>query len=174
MTRLRRLCLAASGLAAAFVLFHAQLAEAIVTRGDDALRSGDVPAAIRFYDRAARLDPASVLAADRLAFELALRHDRGGAIAAIAVATRALTRNASDSSLLVDRAFAEVQLRHWRDAERDFARAGSLAHDARYEQFAGRMALHRADRNAARRYALLAIADDPGFTPAHTLLRTLR
>ncbi len=166
--------LPATSLAAAFVLFHGQLAAAIVTRGDDALRGGDVPAAIRFYDRAVRLDPSSVVAADRLAFELALRHDRGGAIQAIAVVTRALANDASDPGLFADRAFAEIQLRRWHDAERDFARAGSLAHDARYEHFAGRMALHRADRRAARRYALLALADDPDFTPARTMLGTLR
>jgi tetratricopeptide (TPR) repeat protein len=146
----------------------------MVTRGDDALRSGDVNTAIRFYDRAARLDPASVVAADRLAFELALRHDRGAATQAIAVATQALARNASDPGLFADRGFAEVQLRRWRDAERDFSRAGSLAHDARYEHFAGRMALHSADRNAARRYALLALGDDPGFMPARSMLQTLR
>ncbi len=174
MTRIRRLGLAAMGLVIAFVLFHGQLATAMVTRGDDALRGGDVPAAIRFYDRAARLDPASFVAADRLAFELALRHDRNGAVQAIEVATHALENNASDPGLFADRAFAEIQLRRWRDAEGDFARAGLLAHDARYEHFAGRMALHRADRNGARHYALLALADDPDFAPARGMLRTLR
>jgi tetratricopeptide (TPR) repeat protein len=166
--------LAASALTAAFVLFHGQLAAAVVTRGDDALRSGDVTTAIRFYGRAARLDPASVVAADRLAFELALRHDRSGATQAIAVATRSLAQTGPDPALFADRAFAEVQLHRWHDAERDFSRAGSLAHDARYEHFAGRMALRRADRNAARRYARLAISDDPGFMPARSMLRTLR
>jgi hypothetical protein len=174
MTRLRRLLLAASSLTAAFVLFHGQLAAAMVTRGDDALRSGDVMTAIRFYDRAERLDPASVIAADRLAFQLALRHDRSGATQAVAVATHTLAANGPDPALFADRAFAEVQLQRWRDAERDFSRAGSLGHDARFEHFAGRMALHVADRNAARRYARLAIADDPGFTPARSMLRALR
>jgi tetratricopeptide (TPR) repeat protein len=174
MTRWRRLFVAASALAAAFVLFHGQLAAAIVTRGDDALRSGDVMTAIRFYDRASQLDPASVIAADRLAFELALRHDRSGAAQAVAVATHTLATRGPDAALFADRAFAEVQLKQWRDAEGDFARAGWLAHDARYEHFAGRMALHVADRDAARRYARLAIAYDPGFMPARSLLRALR
>jgi hypothetical protein len=174
VTRTRRLLLAASALAVAFVLFRGQLAAAVVTRGDDALRTGDVDAAIRFYDRAATLSPGSTIAADRLAFHLALRHDRAGARRAVTVATRALAAGTPEPALFVDRAFAELQLHAWRDAERDFARAGALAHDARYEQFAGRMALRSADRGAARRYALLALADDPKFTPARTLLRTLR
>jgi tetratricopeptide (TPR) repeat protein len=173
LTRTRRLFLAGAALAMAFVLFHVQLAEAVVTRADDALRAGDVDAAIRLYDRATRLDPRSTVAADRLAFHLALSHSRAGAQQAIAVASRALGANPA-ATLFADRAFAELQLRRWGDAERDFARAGSLAHDARYEHFAGRMALRSADRSAARRYARLALADDPGFTPARTLLRTLR
>jgi tetratricopeptide (TPR) repeat protein len=170
----RRLGLAAAALAVAFVLFHGQLAAAVVTRGDDALRAGDAGTAIRLYERAAQLDPGSIVAADRLAFHLALRHDRPGAQRAIAVATRTLAVGHADPALFADRAFAELSLRRWRDAERDFARAGALAHDARFDHFAGRMALRSADRVAARRYALLALADDPGFTPARVLLRTLR
>jgi len=173
MTRSRRFLLAAIALGAAFVLFHGQLAAALVTRGDDALRGGDTDAAIRLYRRAMALDPASTVAADRLAFHLALRHDRAQAQLAVAVATRALSAHVAEPALYVDRAFAELQLRAWRHAERDFDRAGLLAHDARYEHFAGRMALRSGDRAAAKRYLLRALADDPGFAPARTLLRTL-
>ena len=174
LTRSRRLGVAAVALGAAFVLFHGQLAAAVVTRGDDALRAGDVAAALRYYERATQLDPASAVAADRLAFHLALRHDRTGARQAIAVATRTLVAAGDDSALLADRAFAELALRRWHDAEGDFARAGALAHDARFHHFAGRMALRSGDRGGARRYAMLALADDPGFAPAHALLRSLR
>jgi tetratricopeptide (TPR) repeat protein len=173
LSRRRRLFLASVALAAAFVLFHGQLAAAVVTRGDDAQRAGDVNGAIRFYDRATQIDPKSTVAADRLAFNLTLAHDRAGAQRAIAVASRALG-GVQDPALYVDRAFAELQLRQWRDAERDFARAGALAHDARYEHFASRMALRSADHGAARRYARLALADDPSFAPARAMLRTLR
>jgi tetratricopeptide (TPR) repeat protein len=173
MTRSRRLLLAGTALGTAFVLFHGQLAAAVVTRGDDALRGGDVDTAIRLYDRAVGLDPHSTVAADRLAFHLALRHDRTNARAAVAIATRALSANAAEPALYVDRAFAELQLRAWRDAEHDFDRAGALAHDPRYEHFAGRMALRSGDRNAAIRYARRALADDPAFAPARALLRTL-
>jgi tetratricopeptide (TPR) repeat protein len=173
LTRTRRLLLAGAALATAFVLFHGQLAAAVLTRGDDALRAGDVDAAIRLYSRATQLDPRLTVAADRLAFHLALGHNRGGATQAIAVASQALSA-APDPALFADRAFAELQLRLWRDAERDFAHAGDLAHDARYEHFAARMALRSADRIAARRYTRLALADDPGFAPARTLLRKLQ
>jgi tetratricopeptide (TPR) repeat protein len=174
LTRARRVCLASAALAIAFVLFRGQLAAAVVTRGDDALRAGNVEGAIHFYDRAMRLDPHSTVAADRLAFYLALRHDHAGARQALAVAARALAAAGPDAGLFADRAFAELQLRRWRDAEADFGRAGLLAHDARYEHFAGRMALRSSDVGAARRYERLALADAPGFAPARALLRSLR
>jgi tetratricopeptide (TPR) repeat protein len=173
MTRSRRFLLAALALGTAFVLFHGQLAGAVVTRGDDAMRGGDNGAAIRLYQRAVELDPASPVAADRLAFHLALQHDRAYARSAVAIATRALSAHAGEPALFVDRAFAELELHAWRNAERDFHRAGILAHDARYEHFAGRMALRSGDRSAAKRYLLRALADNPEFAPARALLRRL-
>jgi tetratricopeptide (TPR) repeat protein len=173
-TRSRRAFLASIALVAAFVLFHGRLAEAVVTRADDVMRTGDVEGAIRLYERATQLDPSSIVAADRLAFHLALRHDRDGARRAVAVATRTLEAGGPDPSLFADRAFAELYLRRWRAAESDFARAGALAHDARFDHFAGRMALRSSDRGAARRYALLALAQDPQFVPARALLRSLK
>ena len=168
----RRLLVSGAALGAAFALFHGQLAVAVVTSGDDALRRGDVESAVRLYGRAARLDPGSSVAADRLAFNLALRHDRTSARLAIAVATQALG-SVPDPALLADRAFAEVQLRRWHDAQLDFSRAGLLAHDARFDHFAARMALRFGDHAAARRYALRALHDDPAFAPARALLRAV-
>jgi len=173
MTRARRLLLSGVALGMAFALFHGQLAAAVVTRGDDALRGGDVDTAIRLYGRAVALDPHFIVASDRLAFRLALRHERDGALAAVAIASRALAAGAIEPALFVDRAFAELQLHAWRDAERDFDRAGTLAHDPRYEHFAGRMALRAGNRTAAKYYAQRALADDPTFAPARAMLRTL-
>jgi tetratricopeptide (TPR) repeat protein len=173
LTRARRLLLAGLSLGLAYALFHGQLAAAVVTRGDDALRTGDVDTAIRLYSRAVALDPQSTVAPDRLAFHLALGHGRDGARAAVAIASRALAANAAEPALFVDRAFAELQLRAWQQAERDFGRAGTLAHDPRYEHFAGRMALRMGNRAAARRHAQRALADDPTFAPARAMLRTL-
>jgi tetratricopeptide (TPR) repeat protein len=174
MTRTRRLAVSSIALAAAFALFHAQLAEAVVTRGDDALRSGDIAGATRLYARALHLDPASAIAADRLAFNLSMHHDRAHALEAIDVITQVLRRGAKDPALFADRAFAEMQLRSWRDAERDFALAGQLARDARYAHFAARMALHVKDRRAALHHAQVALADDAAFAPARALVRALR
>lgn len=142
----RRLSCAALALTASAVVFRAPLAEAIVTRGDDAWRSGAPAEAIRFYRRALAIDPASSVAADRLAFQLAIRHDRADAQAARELADRVLRLRPADPALLADRAFAELELRRWGDAQRDFAQAGKVAHDPRY----GRLARRLAARSSAR------------------------
>jgi tetratricopeptide (TPR) repeat protein len=172
ISRTRRIACAAAALALAALCFRAQLADALVTRGDDALRTGDVATALRAYGRAATLDPRSVVASDRLAFFLAVRHDRPDAERSIAVATAALRARAS-APLFADRAFAEMELRRWRAASDDFGRAGALARDARYDHLAARTALRDGDRDAARRFARRAVADDPAFAPARAMLRTL-
>lgn len=174
MTRARRLLIAGISLTLALFVFHAQVASAIVTRGDDVLRTGDVAGAIRFYQRAISFDPRSAVAADRFAFYLSVQHDRESARRAVDVVTAALRAGASDSALYADRAFAELQLHAWRDAELDFAQAGAASHDARYEHFAARLALRLADRPAADRYARLALNDDPSFAPARAFMRALR
>jgi len=171
--RARRFACALIALTAAAALFRGQLADALVTRGDDAARTGDTIGALRAYGRALRIDPRSTLAADRLAFWLAMRHDRADAERATAIATAALAVRGDDVALAADRGFAEMQLQRWRAAERDFAAAGRAGNDARYDQLAARMALRRGDRRAARADARRAIAADPSFAPAHALLRSV-
>jgi tetratricopeptide (TPR) repeat protein len=170
----RRIATAGTALVLAFGLFRGQLAAAVVTRGDDVLRTGDVGGALRFYRRALLLDRFSTTAADRLAFHLALRHNEVDARSAIEIADAALRATPSSAPLFADRAFAEVQLRAWPAAERDFARAGDLGHDVRYEHFASRIALRRGEPEAARAFARRALAWDPAFAPARTLLRHLQ
>jgi tetratricopeptide (TPR) repeat protein len=136
----RRLACAALALATAGILFRAPLAAAVVTRGDDALRNGDIATALRSYRKAMRIDPGSVVAADRLAFELALRHRRTDADAAIELAGRALQRHPLDAALLADRAFAELELNRWDAARADFRAVAALTHDPRYHRAAERIA----------------------------------
>jgi Tfp pilus assembly protein PilF len=169
----RRLAIAAVALLLAGGLFRGQLAAALVTRGDDALRNGDPSAAARYYSRALHIDPRSSAAADRLAFHLAMGHQADDARAAIAVATQALAAHAQDAGLLADRGLAEQRLGRWHAAERDFAGAGAAGHDARYDHLAGRVALRLHDLGAARHFFDLALLADPGFGPARAALARL-
>lgn len=174
LSPLRRLTCALVAVTAATALFHGQVAGALVTRGDDALRTGDVPTALREYGRALWLDRASSVAADRLAFYLALRHDPLDAAHAVSIASAVIRHRPEAANLFADRALAEVQLQRWSAAERDFARAGALASDARYDHFAARMALRAGDVRLARADERRALAVDPAFGPARLLARSLR
>jgi tetratricopeptide (TPR) repeat protein len=169
--RARRIVLASLSLACAAILFRTNVAAALVTRGDDLLRAGDVDGAVARYARAERLDGASAVAADRLAFFLLVRRRRGDAALAYAVADRALRIVPADPALLADRAFAAQRLGRWSEAERDFLRAAQLGRDPRYAHLAARSAAHRGDRRAARADLRTALAIDTGYDPAKALLR---
>ncbi len=170
----RRFAIAALSLCVAAVLFHAQLAGALILRGDDALRSGDRVAGIRYYRRALALDARSTVAADRLAFYLAMRRTAADARAAIDVASDALIFHAADAALLADRGLAEQLLGRRLAAQADFTRAAEAGNDARYDHFAARIALARGHRDEARRLFERALSHDRAFDPARVALANLR
>jgi Tfp pilus assembly protein PilF len=170
ITLRRRIALAAIALTIAGGMFRAPLATSLVTRGDDALRNGDRAGSVRYYRRALALDPHCARAADRLALTLAMQHDPADARAAVAIASAALDAAPTDPALLADRGLAEQRLRRWSDAEADFARAGAAGQDPRYDHLAGRLALKRHDRDAARQYFRSALKHDPTFAPARAAL----
>lgn len=170
---LRRVAVAAVSLGCAAVLFRGDVASALITRGDDVLRAGDVDGAVRAYTRAVRFDASSAAAADRLAFFLLVRRNAGDAARAYAVADGALTALPSEPVLLADRAFAAQRLGRWRGAEHDFAAAARIAHDARYAHLAARMALRVHDRTASREHLRRALAIDAAYAPARALLARL-
>jgi tetratricopeptide (TPR) repeat protein len=169
----RRCAIAAISLSLAAVMFHGQIASALITRGDDAIRNGDTAGAVRYYRRALAVDGSSTRAADRLAFYLTMRRAAGDAEAAIGVATAALERTPHDPALLADRGLAEQRLHRWAAAETDLGNAGQAGQDPRYDHLAGRVALRRGDLAGARRYFRIALALDPAFGPARVALQGL-
>lgn len=176
MTRIsppRRFALALASVGCAAILFRADVASALITRGDDVLRAGDVDAAVRYYARAAWFDGSSRVAADRLAFTLLMRRRAGDAALAYRAADTALRLSPRDPALLADRAFAARRAGRWRSAERDFAAAASVARDPRYAHLAARMAGRARDRAAERSHLRDALAIDPAYAPASALLARL-
>jgi len=170
---LRRFVLALTSLGCAGVLFHANVASALVTRGDDQARAGDSDAAIRSYARAVRLDARSVIAADRLAFALLMRRRPGDASLALRVADGALRALPGEPALLADRAFAAERLGRWRSAERDFATAAVRARDPRYAHLAASMAARAGAGARVRAHLREALVLDARYAPARLLLARL-
>jgi tetratricopeptide (TPR) repeat protein len=169
----RRFAVALASVACAGVLFRGNVASALVTRGDDQARAGDVNAALRSYARAMDLDARSVTAADRLAFTLLMRRRAGDAARAFRIADAALREVPGETALLADRAFAAERLGRWHVAERDFAAAAVAGRDPRYAHLAARMAerAHAGTRVVAHLRDALAL--DAGYAPARVLLARL-
>ena len=170
---LRRFTVAAVSVACAAILFRANVASALVTRGDGVLRAGDLDGAVRYYARATRVDAASADAADRLIFALLMRRHGSDALRAYTVAGDTLRRGRLEPRLLADRAFAAQRLGRWRAAESDFTAAARIAHDPRYAHLAAHMARRVGDRNAERAHLRAALALDAAYAPARALLARL-
>ena len=170
---LRRILVASFAVACAAMLFRPHLGAALVTRGDDVLRTGDVEGAVRYYGRAAALDAGSAIAADRLAFFLLVRRRSGDAARAHAIANAALRALPADPALLADRAFAARRLGRRSAAERDFVAAARAGNDPRYAHLAARIAAERGDRAAARSHLRTALELDARYAPARVFLAAL-
>ncbi|HEX5275242.1 MAG TPA: hypothetical protein VFW34_08195 [Candidatus Rubrimentiphilum sp.] len=165
-----RIFLAALSLAIGLVLFHTQIADALVVRGDDMLVQNAYDQAAQRYSRALRFDPDSVVAIDRLAF-VALQGKRADALRlATDRASEYLRTHPAEPKLLFDRALCYLKQKHYLSAYADFLRAAQLTHDPEQYTFAGW---------AARRTNKLAQAVDawrralrirPGYRPAAAAL----
>ncbi len=169
-----RMFLAVLSLAIGLLLFHAQIADALVVRGDDMLVQNAYDDAAQRYSRALRFDPGSVVALDRLAF-VALQKRRPEALrAATDRASEYLKSHAAEPTVLFDRALCYLKLKNYRPAYVDFARAALLTHDPQDYTFAG-WAARRAGR-LGRAIALWrqALRVRPDYRPAAAALSELR
>jgi tetratricopeptide (TPR) repeat protein len=166
----RRCAIALTSLVLSGVLFHGQVATALVTRGDEFLQRGRVEQATRYYARALLFDERSAIAADRFAFAGILLRTPQSLETAIAAASQGLAASRDDIDLLTDRALCYQLERRYREAYHDFARAAVLRRDARLYHFAGWAALRAGDARAARMLWRAALAADASFTPARSAL----
>ena len=170
----RRFALALVALVLSGLLFHAQIADALVTRGDSFMQSGRTARAERYYQRALWWDPGSTIAADRFAFASFQLRTPAALAAGIAVASGALARAPGDWQLLLDRALCLQSAGRLREARADFAHAAEIRRDPQLLHFAGWAAFRSGDASAARRYWRAALQIDPTFAPAVLALHTVR
>jgi tetratricopeptide (TPR) repeat protein len=152
-------------------LFHAQISDALVARGDAFLQTGQAARAERYYGRAVWWDRDSQVAADRFAFVGFQLRTPAALDAAIAVASTGLRRSPKDWQLRLDRALCLQAKGDLVSARADFAAAAEIRRDPRLLHFAGWAALRSGDPHAARRYWRAALRIDPSFLPAAAALR---
>ncbi len=167
----RRFGLAFTAIALGAAIFHGRVAEALVTRGDSFLQTGQTVRAEKYYERAVWWDRTSPVAADRYAFTAFQLRTPQALAAGVRVADEALRRSPRDARLLADRALCLQAAGEFGAARADFARAAELERDPRLLHFAGRAALRAGDVAAARRYWHAALHIDPSFEPAALALR---
>ena len=162
----RRLGIAVVSLATSAILFHAQVASMLVTRGDDCARANALERAKTMYTRALWFDQASIVAADRLAFLGIRQHNRVGYELARDTASKGLRHQANARGLLLDRALAEEHLGDFAAALADFDRLAAIEPDPRTIEFAARMAMRLHDRRAAHVRFGRVLAMNPLFASA--------
>lgn len=148
------------------LLLHAQLASAMLTRGDDMLYQSKPESALRFYARALLFDPGDATAMDRYAFVSMTTHRRRLLQIAVRKMDAFLRGPRMNSVLVLDRALCERALGRYAAAEGDFVTAGMLDRDARALVFAGYAALRLGSRERARLWWRLALGVRSGYVPA--------
>jgi hypothetical protein len=135
------------GIIVAGILLRPQIAFAVIGRGDDALRAGDLRAAVRYYNRALSFDPDSEVAIDRLAIAGILGHDAGTEKAASQRVASALRRRYNET-LMFDEALLNLTLHNLWGARKAFLTIASHDRDPRALVFAN--AVTRRLRRSAR------------------------
>jgi len=148
------------------VLFRAQIAQALIIRGDDYMYRGNRAAALERYGRALWILPSSQTAADRYVFVSMERQTPQARHAALLVANRYLSACPHDAVLLSDRALWYLHARRYTDAQRDFTAAADATHSVTDYLFAGYAAEHARNHRAAVRLWKSALLARPGYRPA--------
>lgn len=171
-SRVRRFAIAGAALLCAAILFRAQVADALVIRGDDYMFRGDHLQALERYRRALLIAPSSEVAADRYVLISLQRQTRASLQLAVGVATRYLERNPSDAAVLSDRALCYLHMRRFDAAERDFAQAARAGHSVNDYVFAGWAASHAGHERSALSLWRQALRIRPHYGPALIALRT--
>ncbi len=166
----RRLLLVAISVAVSAVLFRAQIASALISRGDEFLYRSQVTRARSYYARALWVDSGSAVAADRFAFFGMEQRTPKALAESIAVSSRFLQVDGQYVNVLLDRALCYQILHEYDKAAKDFTRAAKVSGDPRYFTFAGWAALRSGQRSRARALWIAALRRNSRFMPARRAL----
>ena len=167
----RRFSIALCAVAISALCFRPQVANALVTRGDEFLARGDAQSARTYYQRAMLLDANSAAAVDRFVFAAVMAHVDNLLPVAVAAASAFLSRHSADATVLEDRALCLQRARRFSAAAADFAAAARISGSARDSTFAGWAELRAGNRARARQRFEEALSQRRDYAPAKAALR---
>lgn len=169
-----RLLLATLSLTIGLALFHVQVADALIVRGDDQLVQNAYTGAAQHYRRALWFDPGSGIAVDRIIFVALERRTPETLRSAVELASRYLRSRPEETEVLSDRALCYLRLKKYADAYRDFFRAARLTADPQQYTFAGWAARRSGRLHQAAAMWRRALTIRHGYRPAVVALAELK
>jgi Tfp pilus assembly protein PilF len=170
----RRLALAFGTLALCGVLFHGQVADALVTRGDGVFQAGDVKAAVRFYRRALWFDAGSEVATERLTGIALLTNQTAFVASVVDAAARELALHPGDLRVRQNRAVLLLRKLHREDeAYAEFRIVARDSTNPAIVEFVARFAQRRGDLATARAAYERTLVLDPQRASARFALARL-
>lgn len=168
----RRFALTAIGIILAAVCLRNQISEALTVRGDELLMQNKLGEARDRYARALWFNPDSAVAADRYMFAALEERSSHTVGAAIAFATKFLSKHGPQTSLLVDRALCYLVTKRYSLARLDFENAARRERDPQLYVFAG-WAAKPESTQGARELFRAALKLHPGYRAAVISLKAL-
>lgn len=174
MSRMRRFATALLALSLSAAILHAQIADALVLRGDALLYRHQMQHAKELYRRALLFDASSPAGADRFVFVAMQQRTLRSLAEAIDVATQYLRRQPSNVTIRGDRALCYLIEHRYARALTDFENLARAGHDPRSAVFAGWSALHAGERALAFVWWKRALRWAPSYRPALDALEAQR
>jgi tetratricopeptide (TPR) repeat protein len=169
----RRLLLAGVGIAITAFLTRAQIADAVVLRGDECLYRSQPESGLRYYRRALWIDAGNGVAVDRFLFVAMTLRNVTALREGVQLASKYLLENSGDDVVLLDRAMAYRALGRPAAALADFSLIGARRGDGRALTFAGYEARALGHYALARSLWRQALRLDPRIVAArHALERS--
>ncbi len=136
MTGYVRLSLAMACAVGIGLAMRGSLGDALVARGDEAVRLSRLPDASRYYQRAESVSGVNVQILDRLVLLVLLAPDGHNERTAMVAADALIAQHSHDATAWFDRGLIEWKTRRYRPASTDFQVAYRLSGERRARAFA--------------------------------------
>jgi tetratricopeptide (TPR) repeat protein len=170
---LRRLLIPLVSIPLAGLLFHAQLADGLVIRGDNEFQSGNAVAASKFYNRARWFDRDSSAAAERITTLGIMSRSASFIHDAMRVADDELTRKPGDTIVRQNRALLYQKANQPERAYADWRVVALQTNNPVIVEFAARNAERHHQFDLARRFYQRSLELNPRRVSARNALARL-